>query len=115
MPGIHRLDHIDRLRPPDFSDNDPVRPHPKACLDQVPDADRPAPLHICVSRLHLHEVRNVTDLQLGGVLDRDHSLPRINAVRQDIEEGGLSRACAATDENIEPRPDAPAEKLCDLF
>ena len=51
MAGVHALQHIDSLRSPDLSYNDPVRPHPQRRTDQFPDSDFSASFGIAVTSL----------------------------------------------------------------
>ena len=59
MPGIERLEHIDRLRRTDFADDNTVRAHPEGRFDQIADRYRSSPFHIRVPRLKPYQVRNI--------------------------------------------------------
>src|SRR5919198_1671181 len=39
MSGVHRLEHVERLRPTTLADDDAIRPHPEGVAQQVTDRD----------------------------------------------------------------------------
>lgn len=112
MPRIQALHHIHRLRSTDFAYDNPVRPHPQAGADQIPDRYLPAPFHVAVAGLHTNQIAQTLKLQLRAVLNRDNSLPGGNISRQHIEKGGLSTARTAADKNIVSGLNQQPQKLC---
>ncbi|MNP62635.1 hypothetical protein D3C76_1579340 [compost metagenome] len=74
MAGIHRLQHVQRLRPPDLADDDPVGPHAQGGADQLTDGDFAFPFRIRVPGFERHQIGYRDDLQLSRILDRDHPL-----------------------------------------
>ena len=115
MSGGHGLYHVNGLCPSDFPHNDPVRPHPERCPDQLADGDLTYSLHIGISRLKSHQVGYALYLQLSVVLDRYDPLPAGNKLRQGIQKGGLSRAGAPADKNIVSGYDQHFQKACCLI
>ena len=94
MAGVHRLQHVQRLGAADLSDQDPVRAHPEAVAEKLPD--RQLPLALDVGRAVLEsDYVGVVDLQLGGVFDCDDALVVRNETRDDVEARRLARAGAA--------------------
>ena len=73
MPGVHGLQHVERLRAADLADQDPVGSHAQGVAHQIPDRDRGEPLDAGRPRLQAHDVRGL-EVQLGGVLDGDDPL-----------------------------------------
>ena len=57
-------------------------------------------LHVRISHFKADEVRDVGDLKLCRVLNRNHALRRRNVIRQDIEKCGLPDAGAPAYENV---------------
>ena len=49
-----------------------IWPHSERSPDQVADLDSPLPLCVGVARLQPYQVRDLPDLQLRRILDRDH-------------------------------------------
>ena len=84
MPRIQALHHIKGLTAPDLADDNTIWPHTQRSSDQVSNGDFPAALHIGISCLHAHQIRNIPDLQLCIVLDRDNSLLRRYVIRKGI-------------------------------
>jgi len=73
MPGVHRLEHVQRLSGAALADDDPIRPHAKSVDHQVADPDLVLAVEVRRTRLHPADMLLV-ELQLGGVLDRDDAL-----------------------------------------
>ena len=73
MAGVKRLKHINGLRRPYFAHDDPVGPHPKRRLDQVPDRHLAGALYIGVPGLQADQIRNPSDLQFRIVFDGNDS------------------------------------------
>ena len=70
MPGVHRLQHVERFRAAHLADDDAVGAHPQRVVDQVALGDLAAALQAARAGLQAHHMR-LLQLQLGGVLDSD--------------------------------------------
>src|SRR5207244_4592365 len=90
-------------------DDDPVGTHPQRIDDQLPDADPPGPVDPRRPRLETDLVR-LAELELRGILDRDHTLGVRNERREDVQGGCLPGAGATRDQDIEMRLDARDRK-----
>ena len=73
MPGVHRLQHVERLAAAALSHDDPIGPHAQRIADQLPDCHQSLPLQIAGSGLECHQIRMI-QLQLCRVLDGDNAL-----------------------------------------
>ena len=98
VAGGQRGQHVERLRAAHLADHDPVGPHPQRVAHQPPDRDLAAALEVRRARLEPDDVR-LAQPQLGGVLDRDHPLPRADEARQHVQRRRLAGAGAAADED----------------
>jgi len=111
MPGIHRLEHVQRFAAAHLADDDPVGTHPERSLHQRADRDLAFPLRVGVARLERDEVRNAGDLQFRRILDRDDPLVRRDAVGEGVQKRRLARPGAAADEHVVFRPDQPGQPV----
>src|SRR5207302_92771 len=99
VPGVHRLQHVQRLRTADLADQDPVGPHPKAVAEELADGQLALAFHIGWTVLEGDDVR-VLDLQLRRVLDRDHTLVGRDEPRDDVQRGRLAGSGASGDQDV---------------
>ena len=51
MSGIERLQQVERLGPPYFTEQNPIRPVPQRCAEQIRDRDRRQGLLVTERRL----------------------------------------------------------------
>ena len=56
VPGVERLEHVERLGPAHLPHHDPVRPHPERVHDELPDRHLAAPLEVRRARLQPHHM-----------------------------------------------------------
>ncbi|MCY1546522.1 hypothetical protein D9M68_825230 [compost metagenome] len=89
MAGIHGLQHVQRFPAPTFADDDAVRAHAQAVLDQVADRHRALAFHIGRPRLQRHQV-GLRQLQLGRILDRDDAFVIRDEAGQHVQQRGLA-------------------------
>ena len=109
MPGIHRREHVERFRPADLADDDPIRAHAQRVADEIANQHLALALDVRRPRLEPDHVL-LLQLQLGGVLDGDDPLVVPDVARQCVEHRRLADAGASGDEDVElPRTQA-AEK-----
>ena len=71
MAGIHRLQHIESLGAAHFADNDAVGVHAETGANQVGNANLALPFGIPVAGFEAHQIFDVEELKLRGILDRD--------------------------------------------
>ncbi len=62
MARIQGLEHIQAFFPPDFTYDDPIRPHAQRCPDQVTDFNGAFPLGIGISGFQPYQVGDLPDL-----------------------------------------------------
>jgi hypothetical protein len=109
VPGVHRLQHVERLTASDLADDDPVRPHPQRVANEVANRDLALALHIGRSRLETDDV-GLAQAELGRVLDRDHAFAVGDERRQHAQQRRLSRARAAGDDHVRTPTNAGREE-----
>ena len=73
-PVLSAVEQVERLRPADLADHDPVGAHPQRVAEQVADRHLPPALDARRAALEPDDVR-LAQAKLGRVLDRDHPLP----------------------------------------
>ena len=66
---IHRLKQVEGLRAADFADDDPLRPHTQAVLDEIPHLDLTFAFEVRRPRLKTHDMR-LLQLKFGRSLRR---------------------------------------------
>ena len=101
MPGVHGLEHVDRLTPTAFPHHYSVRPHAQGVLDQVPDGNLPTPLVVPLPGLHGHHM-GLVDLKFSGILDGHHPLLVGDESCDRIQEGSLSRPGPPGNDDVPP-------------
>ncbi len=74
MAGVHRLDHVESLPSPALTDDDTVRAHPQAVLDQFPDGNLALAFNILRLAFKPHDVV-LLQIQLRRIFNRDDPLP----------------------------------------
>src|SRR6185312_2384375 len=90
VAGIHRGEEVETLRAANFAEDDPVRPHTQGVLDQIADGDRALAFEVRWTGFQRQPVR-LLQAKLGGVLDRQHALARVDHLRHRVEHGRLAR------------------------
>ena len=55
------------------------------------------------------------ELKLRGILDRDDALAVGDISGQDVEQRGFARSGSARDQDVDPGPDDPPQKLRHRF
>ena len=81
MARIQGLQHINGLRGAHLSHDDPVGPHPKSRLDQIPDRHRSGAFHVGVPCLQADQIGDPPDLQFCIVFNRYDSFVFWNILR----------------------------------
>ena len=113
VPGVHGLQHVQRLRRSHLADDDAVRAHAERVLHEISRDYLAASFRVGRSRLQTHHVL-LLHPKLGGVFDRDHALAAGNERAERVEQRRFSGARAAGDENVElaPARSRPADSPC---
>src|SRR5438105_12133266 len=93
MPGVHRLEHVERFATATLADDDSIGSHTKCVLDEVALNDLALALDVRGTCLEAHPVL-VLDLQLGWVLDSHDLLVARDVAGQQVQQRRL--ACAGT-------------------
>ena len=109
VPGVERLEHVERLRAPDLADDEAVGPHAQRGPHQRAHADPAGTLGIRRPCFEPHHVR-LREPQLGRLLDRDDALGGGDRAGERVQQGRLARARASGDEHVPSRHDRPAEE-----
>ena len=104
VAGVERGQQVDHLGAAHLADHQPVGPHPQRLPDQGAQVDRAGALDVGGPALERDDVRMV-GAQLGGVLDEDEPLGRIDQGEQGREQRGLAAAGAAADQEGHPGRD----------
>src|SRR5579859_3411667 len=73
MPGVHRLQHVERFGTADLAQDDAIRSHPQCVANQVALCHLAATLQAGDPGLQSHHMR-LLQLQLGCVLNGDNAL-----------------------------------------
>ena len=113
VPGVHGLQHVERLAAAALAHHDPVRPHAQGVADEIANGDLALSLDVRRPRLELDPVL-LGKLQLGRVLDGDDPFLRGDVAGQDVEQGGLPGARTARDDEVAPDLHAGVEELSHL-
>ena len=90
MTGVHGLEHVQGLAAADFSYDDPVGPHSEGVDDQLANADPTLAFYVVRARFQVDHV-DLTQLELGSVLNGDDALVRRDEAGEHVERRGLSR------------------------
>ena len=90
MIGLHRLQHVVRLRAAALADDDAIGTTTQRQRHQLAHAHRSLALRVRLARLHPLHMRRL-QAQLGRVLDGDHPLVGRDEPRESAQEGGLDR------------------------
>ena len=110
MPGVHRLQHVERFFATHFAQDDTVRPHAQAVDQQVALLDLSFAFKIRRTGLHSRHVL-LTKLQLGGIFDRHDAFVGGDECREDVEQRRLARARPPGNQDVEARPHAAGEQV----
>ena len=105
MACVHRLKHVECLAASAFANDDPVRTHSKAVLDEIADRHRTLAFHVRGACLQPYDVR-LDELEFCGVLDGHDSLGFGDEGRKKVQKGGLSGAGSTGDDDILAELDA---------
>src|SRR5439155_5012139 len=113
MARIHRLKHVERLRPTDLTHDDPVRTHAERVPDEVANRDLAFALDVGWARLETERVA-LPQPELRSVFDRHDPVRVRNRLRHGIEQCGLPAAGTTRDEDLELALNAALEELARL-
>ena len=86
VPGVHGLQHVQRLAAAYFAHDDPVGPHAEGVDDQVAGGNQAAAFDVRRPRFHPHDVFLVHD-QFGRIFDGHDPLAVGDGLGQRAEEG----------------------------
>ena len=95
---VHRGEHVDRLTTTNLAEDDAVGTHSEAVLDELTLGDLALAFEVGRARLEADDV-GLLQLELRGVLDGDDALAFGNEGGEHVEQGGLSGARAAADDD----------------
>src|SRR5579862_3669523 len=109
MPGIHRLEHVERLGAANLADDDPVGPHAQRVANQLPDPHFALTLDVRRPRLERDDMP-LLELQLGRVLNRHDALIVRDEGRERIQHRRLARAGPAGNEHVDLAANARCEE-----
>ena len=90
VTGVHRLEHVHRLRASDLADDDAVGPHAQRVPDELADAHLALALDVRRAGLEADDVP-LLEPELGRVLDRDDPLATRHERGQVVEQRRLAR------------------------
>ena len=110
---VHCLEHVESLCATDLADDDPVGAHAQGVANQLADCDLALALDVLGPRLEPEHVPLV-QAKLGGVLDRDDAVRVRNRRRESVQEGRLSGARTARDEDVQLGEHAALQELDSL-
>ena len=110
VAGVHGLQHVEGLGAAHLTDQDPVGAHSEAVAQKLPDGELALALDVGRPVLQRDHVR-VVDLQLGRVLDRDHTLVVRDEARDHVEGRRLARPGAARDQDVHAAEHGGLEEL----
>ena len=108
VAGVHRLQQVECLGSADFADDDALRPHTQAVLDQIAHGDLAFAFDVGRPRFQADHVR-LLELQFGGVLAGDDALVLVDELGETVQQRGLAGAGAAGDERVDPAAAHDAE------
>ncbi len=103
MAGVHRLQQVEYFRSAHLADDDPLRAHAQAILDQIAHRDLAFALDVGRAGLKPHDMR-LLELQLGRVFASDNALVGVDVASQAVEQRCLARAGTAGDDDIAAHP-----------
>ena len=110
VTGIHGLQHVQGLLGADLADDDTVGTHTEGVDDELPDMDCSGAFDVGGAGLHARHV-GLLEAQFGGVFDGDDPFVFRNVGRECVQEGRLTGAGAAGDQDIEAGFDAAFEQF----
>ncbi len=109
MAGVHRLQHVDRLRTTALANNDAIRPHAQRVAYEVADGDAGLGLRRLRPRLQIDDM-DAVELQFRRVLDGNDTLADRDELRQAVQQRRLAGAGAARDDDVLARADRGLEE-----
>ena len=89
VAGVHGLQQIERLRSADLADDDALRPHAQAVLDEIAHRHLAFPFEVGRARFKAHDMR-LLELEFGSVLTGDDAFVEIDIAGETIEERRLA-------------------------
>ena len=110
VAGVEGGQQVDHLGAAHLADDQPVGTHPQGLPDQGAEVDGARALDVGRPPLERDDVRMVR-AQLGGILDEDEPLGRIDQGEQRREERRLAAAGASADQERHPGRDQRLEQL----
>jgi DNA invertase Pin-like site-specific DNA recombinase len=109
VPGVHRLEHVERLAAAYLADHDAIRSHAQRVPYERAQRDLSPALDIRGPRLEARDVMTV-QAELCSVLDCHDPLSRADEGGERVQERRLPGSCAAGDDDVHSAPDSPAEE-----
>src|SRR5438552_18386281 len=98
MPGVHGLEHVERLAATNLANDDPIGSHPERRTQERADVDGPSPFDARWSRLEADEVR-LRQPELCSIFDGHDSLGLTHGERERVERARPPAAVPASDED----------------
>ena len=89
MPGVHRLQHVQRFAAPHFAHHDAFRPHAQRITHQIANDDLAAAVGQCRRGFHAYHVL-LMQLKFGCIFDRANALILRNKRRDNVEQCRLA-------------------------
>ena len=106
VPGVERLEHVERLATAHLSDDEAIGPHPERGAHELAHRDPAGALGVRGSCLEPHHVW-LREPELGGLLDRHDALVFGNRRRERVEQRGLAGARGSRHEEVPARERPP--------
>ena len=100
VSGVHRLEHIQRLTAAHLAHDDPVRIHAETGPDQVRNGNCAFTLRVGAARFQPHQIPDVGELQLRGILDGDDAFFVRDKRRKGIQKCGLTGIGPSADKDV---------------
>ncbi len=110
MSRVHRLQHVESLRPTAFPDDDAIWSHTERIDDQITDGDFPPALRVAWASLKPNDMGMLKEAQLRRILDGDNALIMRYDARQGVEQRGLPTSRATRNGKASFLPHSRNEK-----
>src|SRR4029079_4008982 len=97
--GVHRRQEVETLLAANLAEDDAVGAHTQRVDDEVADGNRALALEVGRPGFERQPVR-LLQPKLGRVFDGDHTLTRVDHLRQGVEHGRLTRTGTTGDDHV---------------
>lgn len=99
VTGIHRLQHVQGFSTTTLANDDPIRTHTQAVLDQVTNGHGSLALNIWRPSFKSDGV-GLSQSQFGGIFYRNDSFAMRNIVGKHVQKSSLATARTTRNDNI---------------